>query len=109
MDGESGSGRGASTDLRRSAASVERAMQEEEWGTGPTVVGAMPATFQATVRKYMKTKHESKMVDLSGVTKGAKAGDVVGLHMRRSEMLVWLTYSVVAHKVLPFCSARCSV
>ena len=77
--------------------SVERIMQEEEWGTGPTVVGAMPATFQAVVSKYMKTKHESKMVDLSGVTRGAKAGDVVGLHMRRSEMLVWLTYSVVAH------------
>ena len=73
------------------------ALQEEEWGTGPTVVGAMPTTFQGVVSKYMKTKHESKMVDLSGVTRGAKAGDVVGLHMRRSEMLVWLTYSVVAH------------
>ena len=80
-----------------STMSVERAMQEEEWGTGPTVVGAMPATFQGVVSKYMKTKHESKMVDLSGVARGAKAGDVVGLHMRRSEMLVWLTYSVVAH------------
>ena len=76
---------------------VENLSQEEEWGTGPTVVGAMPATFQATVRRYLKMKHESKVVDLSGVARGAKAGDVVGLYMRRSEMLVWLTYSVVAH------------
>ena len=95
--GGGGGGGGGGVARVGSEQSVERAAQEEEWGTGPTVVGAMPATFQAVVSKYLKMKHESKMVDLSRVARGARAGDVVGLHMRRSEMLVWLTYSVVAH------------
>jgi hypothetical protein len=75
--------------------SVERALQEEEWGTGPTLAlgGIVPVTFQGAVRKFMKNKLESKLVDLSFVA-GGKAGDVIGMHMRRSERLVWLTYSI---------------
>jgi acyl-coenzyme A synthetase/AMP-(fatty) acid ligase/acyl carrier protein len=76
--------------------SVERALQEEEWGTGPTLAlgGIVPVTFQGAVRKFMKTKLDSsKLVDLSFVA-GSKAGDVIGMHMRRSERLVWLTYSI---------------
>jgi acyl-coenzyme A synthetase/AMP-(fatty) acid ligase len=74
---------------------VERALQEEEWGTGPTLAraGIVPVTFQGVVRKFMKSKLETKLVDLSWVASG-KAGDVIGMHMRRSERLVWLTYSI---------------
>jgi hypothetical protein len=54
----------------------------------------VPVTFQGAVRKFMKNKLESKLVDLSFVA-GGKAGDVIGMHMRRSERLVWLTYSIV--------------
>ncbi len=68
-------------------------LQEEEWGSGLTLNGIMPVTFQAMMTKYLKTRMERKIVDLSGI--GGKAGDVVAMHMRRSEMLVWLTYSVV--------------
>ena len=70
-------------------------LQEEEWGTGPTLAlgGIVPVTFQGAVRKFMKSKFESKLVDLSFVAQG-KAGDVIGMHMRRSERLVWLTYSI---------------
>jgi hypothetical protein len=41
---------------------VERALQEEEWGTGPTLAlgGIVPVTFQGAVRKFMKNKFESK-------------------------------------------------
>jgi hypothetical protein len=69
-------------------------MQEEEWGTGQTL-SIMPATFQATVQKYVKQKEDLRLVDLSHIIGGAKAGSVVGLHMRRSEMLIRLVYSVV--------------
>jgi hypothetical protein len=81
---------------RRRGPSLERALQEEEWGTGPTLAlgGIVPVTFQGAVRKFMKNKFESKLVDLSFVADG-KAGDVIGMHMRRSERLVWLTYSIV--------------
>jgi acyl-coenzyme A synthetase/AMP-(fatty) acid ligase len=68
-------------------------LQEEEWGTGQTL-SLMPATFQATVAKYVKMKEGLRLVDLGHIAK-AKAGSVVGLHMRRSEMLIRLVYSVV--------------
>jgi len=79
------------------------ALQEEEWGTGQTL-STMPATFQGVVHKYMRGKKEGlgRLVDVAGVIgrgrrdgRQAKAGDVVGLYMKRSEMLVRLVYSVV--------------
>jgi hypothetical protein len=39
-------------------------------------------------------KEGLRLVDLSHIV-GAKAGSVVGLHMRRSEILIRLVYSVV--------------
>jgi hypothetical protein len=99
------SGRGwRLTDAGPGVRSLERHAQEEEWGTGPTLAlgGIVPVTFQGAVRKFMKNKLESKVVDLSFVV-GGKAGDVIGMHMRRSERLVWLTYSITLQGYGRFC------
>ena len=95
--------------LRRTTVAVGSQLQEEEWGTGLTTVAVLgdesshgvSTTFQSVVRRCLRQRERTRLVDVRGcVMKETgqgrmQAGSVVGMHMRRSEALLWVVYSCV--------------